>query len=637
MASDRPNQTLADYVAIAISPVLIMGLVGSLVFFLLEVLYPDKGEYKDRLQWILFFFVFGAVLVGRISLTQGIAGRAGLYGLVLAGLTWLGMQIYVDYPKGGAMVAFAPLINLFLVGVVWWCAHKLTLDCTDVHEEMEVNGEGLLQATGLEKPAGDYDEAAKDEKKEEKSGGPRLGWWERYQRFREEKKKKRVLGAWLIYFSLAALPLFGLGEALIPAEDADRRQFAFWLMGAYVGSGLGLLLTTCFLGLRRYLRQRRLQMPAAMTAAWMTAGGGLILALLVVGALLPRPRPEYSLFTLSSSDAGKKSASDFAGKGGSSGQDEGRRIGDQPKDKADPSAADKNGQATGNDKGEPTKDKDKGDAAGNNDKDGAGKGQDKDQGSADKDKGDKANGPKKDDAADSGQKKPDSQPQQQQQKDGSRDKTAQQNSQKSNPQSDSQRTAQHRSSWDWTALLATVATILKWIVFVLLILAVIVFLMREGLKFLAQFTDWARNLLNALRNLWAGLFRGGTSRDHQGAEDETAPSRSRPVRPFSSYDNPFRDGSAGRRPIKEVVRYTFAALEAWAREHGVERRPEETPFEFAARLGEEFPILEADVRRFAGLYARAVYDYSPLPAAAAEQVRRFWERLETAAEQPMSA
>ena len=30
-------------------------------------------------------------------------------------------------------------------------------------------------------------------------------------------------------------------------------------MGIYVASGLGLLLTTSFLGLRRYLRQRKLQ------------------------------------------------------------------------------------------------------------------------------------------------------------------------------------------------------------------------------------------------------------------------------------------------------------------------------------------------------------------------------------------
>ena len=67
MASDRPDQTLADYIALAISPALLMGLVGSLVFFLLEILYPDKGAYKDRLQWILFFFVFGAVLAAHLS------------------------------------------------------------------------------------------------------------------------------------------------------------------------------------------------------------------------------------------------------------------------------------------------------------------------------------------------------------------------------------------------------------------------------------------------------------------------------------------------------------------------------------------------------------------------------------------
>ncbi len=507
--------------------------------------------------------------------------------------------------------------------------HRLTLDCTDVHEEMEVNGEGLLQATGLEKPDKEPD---KDEKKEEQSADPRLGWWERYQRFREERKKKRVLGAWVIYFSLAALPLFGLGEALIPAEDVERRQFAFWLMGAYVGCGLGLLLTTCFLGLRRYLRQRRLQMPMAMTAAWLTAGGGLILGLLVVGALLPRPRPEYSLFTLGSAGPDKKSASNFAGKGGSSGQGEGRRIGDQPKDKPDPSAADKNGQAAGKDKGQPTPDKDKGNAAGEKDKDGSGKGQDKD-----KDKGDDSNRPKGNDAPDPNKNKSDSNSPQQQKDRQPPDKSAQQNQQQSSQQSQSQGTSHPGSSWDWSALLATVATVLKWIVFVLLILTVVFFLMREGLKFLAQFTDWARNLLNALRNLWAGLFRGRASRDHEGAEEEIAPSRSRLIRAFSSYDNPFRDGSAGRRPIKEVVCYTFDALQAWAREHGLERRPEETPLEFAARIGEEHPTLEADVRRFASLYARAAYDYSPLPAAAAEQVRRFWERLETAAEQPMSA
>src|SRR5947208_1404776 len=83
------KKSLADYVAIAISPVLIMALVGSLVFFLLEVLY--QGRYQGSLQHILFFFVFGAVLVARISMQGGISERAGLYGLILGLVTWLAL------------------------------------------------------------------------------------------------------------------------------------------------------------------------------------------------------------------------------------------------------------------------------------------------------------------------------------------------------------------------------------------------------------------------------------------------------------------------------------------------------------------------------------------------------------------
>src|SRR5262249_23137892 len=95
------------------------------------------------------------------------------------------------------------------------------------------------------------------------------GWWARYQRFHSEQKKKpHTPGVWVVYFSLAALPLFGLGQAQIPAEETARRASAFWLLCIYVASGLGLLLTTSFLGLRRYLRQRKLNMPKAITAAW---------------------------------------------------------------------------------------------------------------------------------------------------------------------------------------------------------------------------------------------------------------------------------------------------------------------------------------------------------------------------------
>ncbi len=270
---------------------------------------------------------------------------------------------------------------------------------------------------------------------------------------------------------------------------------------------------------------------------------------------------------------------------------EGNRIGDQPKDQGKSSAGEKNGQATGKDKGESVKGKDKGGSNGEKDKDGAGKGPDKDKSSGEKDKGS--------DSQNKSQDKPPPKSDQAPQKDAppaEKDKNA--DPQQKQSSRDPPPSSRPQSSSNWSAMLASIGTVLKWIVFAVLILAVVFFMLKEGLKFLANFTEWARNLLNALQNLWANLFKGrrpGVGEENGGDEsvETTAPAR-----PFASYGNPFRDGRGERLPIKEVVRYSFAALQAWARERTVERRPEETPLEFAERLGDEFPALEEEVRRF---------------------------------------
>ena len=54
-------------------------------------------------------------------------------------------------------------------------------------------------------------------------------------------------------------------------------------------SGLCLLLTTSFLGLRRYLRQRQVEMPLEMAATWLGVGVTLIVVMLLFCLLLPRP------------------------------------------------------------------------------------------------------------------------------------------------------------------------------------------------------------------------------------------------------------------------------------------------------------------------------------------------------------
>ena len=55
--------------------------------------------------------------------------------------------------EGAGVKEISFLVNIILVGVVWWCANRLTWDCTNVDEDVDMSGEGLLQAAGLEEAA----------------------------------------------------------------------------------------------------------------------------------------------------------------------------------------------------------------------------------------------------------------------------------------------------------------------------------------------------------------------------------------------------------------------------------------------------------------------------------------------------
>ncbi|HKI69334.1 MAG TPA: hypothetical protein VKA67_07090, partial [Verrucomicrobiae bacterium] len=74
----RPQKTLADCMIIGISPLLIMLLVGSLCFFLIQVFY--RGQMLGGVRWVMFWFVIAIVLVSRIGIEQS-SGHAFVYGL----------------------------------------------------------------------------------------------------------------------------------------------------------------------------------------------------------------------------------------------------------------------------------------------------------------------------------------------------------------------------------------------------------------------------------------------------------------------------------------------------------------------------------------------------------------------------
>lgn len=603
MAKTDGGPTLADYVTIAASPVLIMALVGSLVLFLVEVLYV--GQYLQQLTTVLCLFVFAAVLIARISMQAGIAERAALYGSALGLAVWLALQQFVEYPAGSFAESWGWAINLGLIGLTWWSAHRLTWDCTLIDENVDASGTGLLREAGLEgaEPTRNPTEAPRSRKRPKQSS-----WWERFQNYRAERRKQpQAPGVWVVYFSLAALPLFGLGQAVIPPDEAARRQHAFWLMTVYVGSALGLLLTTSFLGLRRYLRQRRLHMPAAMTATWMMLGAGMIAGLLVLGALLPRPAPEYALWKL-------------PWRAGARDLDASRRA--LPGDESGKGKGDPRGQLSEKDGKDTAKSartrKDARDATtkGPDGAKGTG-GRTPDAGRTERGKTDRAK-----DRSEKGQSKKD--------RGASKERGT---SAKTRPETDAQgepappaEPPAPTSAW-----FAQLAQLLKWIVLAGFALLVALLLLRALLSFLANFTGWARTLLDAWNAFWHGI----RARLARGADQEGMAPTPRPPRSFRSFADPFLTGAAEGMSTKELLGYSFEALEAWARERGLARQPGETPLEFAARLGDEIPALEESARRLVLHYSRAAYAGREPPEGFDDDLRELWTVLAaTARPQP---
>jgi hypothetical protein len=284
----------------------------------------------------------------------------------------------------------------------------------------------------------------------------------------------------------------------------------------------------------------------------------------------------------------------------------------------------KPGQASpdGKDKGRTGE---KGKEAGNQDKDGKGKGE-KDGKDGGNDKGkEKGSSPKGQEKGP--EKNQDNRPQPKQNNDPQQakndpDKAQNKNNQQASSSSSSQRFPQ-MPTW-----VAQIAPILKWLVFAVIVVCVIVAVLRGGLGFLANFTDWAKRWLAAWKNFWANLF--GSSQNQEGGEEEGVGEKVEIDRsiPFRAYSNPFTSGKAEKMSTRDLVRYTYAAVEAWARDAKMGRKDDETATEFLARLAEEVPALEDDAKRLGQLQARAEYGKDTMPKNTQEILAAVWQTLQ---------
>jgi hypothetical protein len=143
------------------------------------------------------------------------------------------------------------------------------------------------------------------------------------------------------------------------------------------------------------------------------------------------------------------------------------------------------------------------------------------------------------------------------------------------------------------------------------------------LRYREQVLAFLRQMIEELKSIWREIFGRKRPTEAEGGAEEP-----RPIpRPFASFADPFVNGAAAQSKPDQLVRYTFAALEAWAFGRGAARRPEATPHEFARQIGDGTPEMAADVQALANHYAQIVYARGSLTPECLPALRRLWQQL----------
>lgn len=269
----RNRFTLSDYAVMAICPALIILLLSSLVSFLILCAY--QGSYTGRVIYIWFMFILGAVYIARLSIEESRQYAFG-YAAILGIATFFVLSRFQTV--SGTAASFAPFITAGLIAIVWFLADRITYDCTLIDDDEDASGQGLLDGLAEQlneqlNPSGPLGDLPTDAAAASAS---------------RRKRGKPQPGRTVLWLSAAALPLFGLGQATLHSNPAALSSATRYL-AIYLFASFSLLVATSFLGVRRYLRQRGVQMPSDVTRAWLGGGLALVAFILAVCFLLPQP------------------------------------------------------------------------------------------------------------------------------------------------------------------------------------------------------------------------------------------------------------------------------------------------------------------------------------------------------------
>ena len=567
-------------------------MISSLANFLTLMFY--HGDFPARVSWIVMMYTLGAVAIARVAIEQDRAYSLG-YAVILGIVAFIAMLRFLD----------SPIFVILILLTIGYLSDAIVRDCTLIDDSADSSDQGLL-------------DSGKQYLKEQMDSVPQSGntdastitasntdLLDSNPSKPTRSRKTNQPGRTVMYLALAALPLFGIGQLFL-RDDPATWQRAQRLLAFYLFSALSLLVTTSFLGLRRYLRQRKAEMPNEVSIGWISTGLLLISGILVIAFAVPVPGRTLATLdinlNLESSDGMKPSQFGWGKEGTKEDDAEAAKVIDPEKSEDDSSNATQSGAPEGQAQGGNRDSGPQGQQSGGQ--------QSGNQQSGNQQSGNSStNGEKPDSDSQSkdsnsnppnGQAEGDSQSgrngdggnQQPEQGNASEESSNNSSTRPEKPGDAEQQQQQQQSKNPPSQILSKVGGFLGGLV------KLLIYLILAGIVGVYLWKNRAE-----LERLWNRWF-ATESVDPVNSESANDPVGAQPTpRSFQSFNNPIQQGLS---PTQIVV-ITFQAFEAWARDRGICREEEETPSEFLKRFTKHHPDTARPVTKMVDAYQRLVY------------------------------
>lgn len=628
------HPTVLDFAVIGIAPALITVALWSLIVAFLTVFY--HGGYEVRLLWALCLFAMGVVCTSRIGMAQGTV-RALCYAMLLYGVGVAMMSKFFPYMH--LLVQSAILLG------IWSVAFLLVYDSTWMPDENEDRDGGFLQQVKRRRYITKLKLGLARKEDDPDRPNSTLASVDPQEELNKKIPHKPGLG--IIWFSLVVLPILGMMQGVLPKDQGGLRQTILECTVVYLLAALGLLMSTSFIGLRRYLRFRQLDMPTVIVKRWFGFGAVLIFSLVILTLVIPRPAAENTLAQLPGVQfefASKQEKTAEEQRPKASQWSVGKFEAGHDTEKADRAITDSNAKRVGNQaqsgaKGEPGRESGKGRGQGSSSKSDSSSGSDnssKSGSSSGSDNSSKSNGTtqsrsrsgevKSENSAKSSLSPSSSTQQASSTKNPQETKTedlasSQHSDKMSEKVPNPEKGKSSSNSWSIPRIHFSGGW-LKWVVYMIVFGGIVYWSVRHWVTICHGFREFWKSCVD----FWRSLFgKKPSEKGDEGLPEGLEALLAIPQRRLSEFSDPFLGGAVRSWTPSKLLAESFGALEAWGRENGMSREENETVREYADRVAGVDLQLGVEAIFLANLYGRTIYFPSVPPSnEQLGELRRFW-------------